>query len=136
MGHATCGASLKRSTLKNESFDGLFGMSSRQGFMLLGAFLVFLVVGIRRIWMGFLFHPLGIVVGASWPIFSVWGSLMLGWLAKFLVLRYGGAGLYTKLKSLALGIAIGDILGIVIEMIVLSIAASNNIDVAPLGLWP
>ena len=44
---------------KHENFDGLFGMSGRQGFMLLGVVLVFLVVGLRRIWMGFIFHPLG-----------------------------------------------------------------------------
>ena len=33
--------------------------------MLLGVFLVFLVVGLRRIWMGFIFHPLGVVVAAQ-----------------------------------------------------------------------
>ena len=86
---------------------------------------------------GLYFPSAGVVVAASWPVFLVWGSLMLGWLAKFLVLRYGGAGLYTKLKALALGIAIGDIIGFAIELIIISCAGPWNLgDVTPLKMWP
>ena len=43
------------------------------------------------------FHPIGYLMGASWPMVNFWFPVFLGWLAKSLVMRYGGARLYRQL---------------------------------------
>jgi hypothetical protein len=73
-----------------------------------------LVVGVfllRRAWNGFPFNPLGLAVAFSFPIWQMWGGLALGWLAKVLVLRYGGASMYATLKPLAIGLIVGELFG-------------------------
>ncbi|MFM2091854.1 MAG: hypothetical protein RLZZ127_2343 [Planctomycetota bacterium] len=73
--------------------------------LVLGIFLI------RRAWNGFPFNPLGLAVAFSFPIWQMWGGLALGWLAKVLVLRFGGASLYATLKPMAIGLIIGELGG-------------------------
>lgn len=42
-------------------------------------------------------HPLGYLMGASWPMINFWFPILLGWLLKSATLRFGGAKLYRKL---------------------------------------
>ena len=51
------------------------------------------------------------MVATSFPIFILWGSLAIGWIAKIIVLRYGGSQLYKTLKPVAIGLILGDVLG-------------------------
>jgi hypothetical protein len=80
-----------------------------------GAVALFALFAIRRAWPGFAFHPLGLVVATSFPVWSVWFSLLLGWAAKVLILRYGGPQLYGRLKPVAIGLVVGDLLGFAIQ---------------------
>jgi len=68
---------------------GGLGMSVDQWAILVGAMLIFACYAMRRIWVGFILNPIGLVVASSWPVMVCWGSLMIGWAAKALVLRYG-----------------------------------------------
>ncbi len=92
-----------------------------KGPVLVGFVLLFVVVGLRRLWTGFIFHPLGLVVAASFPVWQLWGSLAVGWAAKFAVVRYGGPGLYTRLKPVAFGLILGDLLGMFLQFIVIGL---------------
>jgi hypothetical protein len=78
---------------------------------LVGAGLILACFAMRRLWVGFPLNPLGVVIAVSWPIYQVWGSLLLGWTAKLLILRYGGAWHYTRLKPMAIGLICGDVFG-------------------------
>jgi hypothetical protein len=49
-------------------------------------------------------HPLGFLVAASYPTYQIWFSFFLAWLAKALVMRYGGMQLYKTLKPAAYGL--------------------------------
>lgn len=100
--------------------------------VLIGIGLLLLVALGRRLWVGFPFNPLGLVVATSWPVFVLWGSLMLGWLAKLLVLRYGGVQLYKKLKPLAYGVILGDIAGYFVQFMVFTIGKMND---QQLDIW-
>ena len=102
--------------VQNPSPSGLLGMSLEQGSILVGALMVFAVVTLRRFWYACPLHPIGLVIATSFPIFLVWGSLMIGWLAKIIVLRYGGSQLYKKLKPVAIGFILGDVLGFGMQM--------------------
>ena len=45
----------------------------------------------RQIYSGFWFHPVGFILGPTRVMNSVWGSLLMACLVRFLVLRIGGA---------------------------------------------
>lgn len=112
------------------------GLTEKQACVFGGFLLVFAVVGLRRVWTGCFIHPLGLVVAASWPIFLAWGSLMLGWLAKLLVLRYGGPSIYSKLKPVAYGIILGDVLGYGLQFVMQTWANGMGEQINILNAWP
>lgn len=93
--------------------DMIMGESNRANVIsfVIGIALLFGIYGIRRFWVRFPFHPIGLVVALCFPIYSAWGSLFLGWLAKVLVLKYGGSGFYQRVKPVAIGLIVGDALG-------------------------
>jgi len=100
--------------------------------VLLGAGLVLAIALLRRVWVGCPINPIGLVIAVSWPVFVIWGSLMLGWLAKVLCLRYGGLGLYRRLKPAAIGLILGDVLGYCLQFLVTTLVRLGGTD---LGIW-
>jgi hypothetical protein len=116
---------------QNPSPAGFLGLSLEQNSILVGALLVFAVVTLRRFWYACPLHPIGLVVAPSYPIFLVWGSLMLGWLAKVIVLRYGGSQLYKNLKPVAIGLILGDVLGFGLQMFF-----QLTLGLEPWRIWP
>jgi len=46
---------------------------------------------LRQWFAGFWFHPLGFLAGPSHMLHEAWGSLLLAWLVRFVVLKLGGA---------------------------------------------
>lgn len=79
-------------------------------FFSIGAALYIILNFLRFHIPGFPLHPLGLTVAATIPISFTWFSIFIGWLLKFLILRYGGQKLYRRLQSLFLGIIIGAFL--------------------------
>ncbi len=57
---------------------------------------------------------------------------MLGWLAKFLVMRYGGLGLYRTLKPMAYGLILGDLAGLSVQALASLLVTSLGGD---LPIW-
>jgi uncharacterized integral membrane protein len=53
-------------------------------------------------------HPLIYINSESTPTHVGWFSFLIGWLAKALVMRYGGSGLYVRLKPVAIGLIAGE----------------------------
>lgn len=53
-------------------------------------------------------HPLGYLMGASWPMINFWFPVFAGWLVKTLVLHYGGARFYRRCIPAALGLILGE----------------------------
>jgi len=53
-------------------------------------------------------HPIGLVVMACYPMWRVWFSIFLGWLLKWGVMRYGGTGVYQRMKPVAIGLIAGE----------------------------
>jgi len=60
----------------------------------------------RLFFLRFPFHPLGFVYGTGLGPY-LWGSALVGWAIKALVVRYGGAGTYRGLRPLFLGLIWG-----------------------------
>lgn len=73
-----------------------------------GAGTVSLVAVLRQYFAGFWFHPIGMIVGSTWMAQEAWGSLLLAWLIRLLVLKIGGAAsVRAKLLPAATGIFLG-----------------------------
>ena len=65
---------------------------------------------IRGRWIGFPFHPVGYAIASSWGMSVLWVPMLVAWLVKILILRYGGLGLYRKCVPFFLGIILGECL--------------------------
>lgn len=54
------------------------------------------------------FHPLGFAVSSSWEMNLVWTPLMIAWLLKLLILRYGGLELFRRALPFFYGLILGQ----------------------------
>ncbi|HEY0008781.1 MAG TPA: DUF6785 family protein, partial [Tepidisphaeraceae bacterium] len=54
--------------------------------------------------------PVGYLMCTSWYVTSAWFSLFLGWIAKTLILRFGGSKLFNDLKPVFIGLIFGEAL--------------------------
>ena len=55
-------------------------------------------------------HPIGFPIMTSWLIDWMWFSIFFAWLIKIVVLRYGGAAMFTRSRQFFLGIIVGRML--------------------------
>ena len=55
------------------------------------------------------FHPAGFVYGTGIG-YLIWGSALTGWAVKVLIVRYGGAAQYRRLRPFFMGLILGDLL--------------------------
>lgn len=56
----------------------------------------------------FPFHPVGFLLCASWPVGQIWFSMLVGWLLKVLIVRFGGTELYRKARPFFIGLILGE----------------------------
>ena len=56
------------------------------------------------------FHPLGYAMGPSWPMIQLWFSILIGWIAKSVLMHYGALGMYRKAKPFFMGLVVGEFL--------------------------
>ena len=72
-----------------------FGMVSLLGFLRL-----------RFAWWPL--HPVGFLMVYTYPGAHLWFSIMLGWMCKTLILRFGGSKLYQDSKACFMGLIVGE----------------------------
>ncbi|MBA3845895.1 MAG: hypothetical protein H0X45_04545 [Planctomycetes bacterium] len=66
-------------------------------------------VGIGRLlFASFPLHPLGLLIVPAYATHGIWFSFAVGWFVKMLVMRYGGVGVYQRLKPAAAGLIAGE----------------------------
>ena len=80
----------------------------RLGFHLGGAAITWLLAGLRQMFLRWPLHPIGFVYGTGFG-WLVWGSVLVGWLCKWLTVRYGGAATYSRVRPVFLGLIFGEI---------------------------
>ncbi|MDH7602595.1 MAG: hypothetical protein QHI38_10675, partial [Armatimonadota bacterium] len=86
----------------------LMGPNWAVNFSILGGFLFCMLLSyIRLTFINFPFHPIGFAVTASWAINIVWVPLLIAWLIKSSVLRFGGLRQYRLLLPFFLGLILG-----------------------------
>lgn len=83
-----------------------------------GGFVGVLGLLLLRARVGWGLHPIGFLTAAIYALQMLWFSLLLGWLFKTLIQRYGGHKGYVALLPFFLGLIIGDVLNAVVWVIV------------------
>ena len=78
-------------------------------FLLLGAGLVVASAAMRFKFSKFPLHPVLFMVWGTPPASHSWYSFMVGWFLKTLVVRFGGGGVYQRLKPLFIGLIAGEV---------------------------
>ena len=73
-----------------------------------GLMFTFFLYAMRARFWWWPFHPLGYAIGCAWPAIVYWSSFFVGWLAKSLILRYGGATTYRNFRPFFLGLILGE----------------------------
>lgn len=53
-------------------------------------------------------HPIGFIITYSYATKMIWFSVLVGWIVKVLIVRFGGASLYRSAKPVFLGLIIGE----------------------------
>ena len=72
---------------------------------------------LQRIFFWWPLHPIGFPLAQTLPIRYTWLSIMLAWLFKRYVLRYGGAGMYRRFVPLFYGLVLGHFTAMGFSMI-------------------
>lgn len=90
----------------------------RAWWSLLGFGTVAILAGLRFAFPGWPLHPIGFVTATTYPAKRVVLSILIGWLAKFAILRTGGIGLFRRATPFFLGMMVGYFLGVGVSFVV------------------
>lgn len=87
-------------------------------------------------WSGWPLLPVGYLVAPVFQTRLVWFSLFLGWLAKALIVRFGGHSVYRAARPVFVGLIFGEIVAAALWLIVTLLLAWLGIDYHPIQLTP
>lgn len=73
-----------------------------------GFLFTLLLMAMRTRFAWWVFHPVGYAVSSSWSMNLLWLPLLIAWLAKVSLMRYGGGNAYRKAVPVALGLILGE----------------------------
>jgi hypothetical protein len=79
------------------------------GFMGIGGVLTWALAKMNYTIIGTPFHPIGYALAVCFAVEYNWPAFFMMWLVKFLLLRYGGRGLYLTFIPTALGLTLGGL---------------------------
>jgi hypothetical protein len=68
-----------------------------------------LILGALRMrFTWWLWHPVGYATATAWSMEKLWFCIFIGWMAKALITRYGGARLYREALPFFVGLVMGE----------------------------
>ncbi len=88
------------------------------GWTAVGAVTALLLITARAHFSWFPLHPLGYIIFAPFAIATMSFSIFLGWLAKTLIMKFGGTPAYRAALPGFLGLALGDVTMMVFWVII------------------
>jgi hypothetical protein len=82
----------------------------RIAWMSVGAVAMSLLTALRLRFAGWPLHPVGLAVVSSFTMYAVYGGFFVAWLAKVVLLRWGGYHVYRAATPFFIGLAVGHYL--------------------------
>jgi hypothetical protein len=95
----------------------------------------FLQVAALR-WTGWPFMPVGYLMSSTFYAHVSWFSILLGWLCKVMIVKYGGASLFQKAKPFFVGMIFGEAVAAGLWLIITLILAQTGYDYHPITFLP
>jgi hypothetical protein len=81
-------------------------------------------------------HPIGFLMLYTYPGIHLWLSIMVGWLAKSLILRFGGAKMYQDAKPFFLGLIVGESMAAGFWLVMGIVLSAMNVPYRPVNIMP
>jgi len=78
------------------------------GYFAGGAMFIVAVMWLRTHSTWFALHPIGFIIGSGYPIRTIWFPILMGWLMKAAIMRWGGYKVYRQVRPFFLGLIVGD----------------------------
>lgn len=76
--------------------------------MILGFVIISTLLFMRHRFIWWKLHPIGYVMGAVYSSYFLWSSIFIGWLLKYLILKFGGIKQYRNFRPLFMGLILGE----------------------------
>lgn len=109
---------------------------SRIGHFTFGAVLTGFLSMMRLRFAAWPLHPIGFLVVYSWPLANMWFSIFIGWLAKALMVKFGGTTLYRAARPAFTGLIIGEAAAAAFWLVVSLVLNSMDIQYKAINLLP
>jgi len=109
---------------------------SRLGNFGFGLALVGILSMLRLRLMSFPPHPVGFLLAPSYVIGEIWFSVMIGWLTKLILLRFGGAGAFARAKHFFIGLIFAEASAAAFWLIVSLMLNALGLTYHPIRLFP
>jgi len=81
---------------------------NRVGHFLFGAGLIGVLSWARTLFVAFPLDPVGFLVAYSYPMSTIWFSCLVGWLARIMLVGWGGPAVYQRSQPLLIGLIVGE----------------------------
>ena len=78
--------------------------------LIIGGLAIFGILLMRHHYLWWKIHPIGFLMTTSYATYCYWFSFFLGWLCKYIMLKFGGFAYYRKLRPAFLGVILGECL--------------------------
>jgi len=96
-----------------------------------GAGALWAISVLRQRYLWFSLHPIGFIMMQTPCMYAMWVSILIAWVLKVAILRYGGPNGLRKALPLFLGIAFGDIFMMMFWLIIASITGKHRLFLLP-----
>ena len=103
------------------------------------AFGTFLTVGLYALYQlipQWPLHPVGLLCVGTWGAGRIFPNFFLGWLAKVLILKYGGSHLHRKARPLFLGLILGEIGALLFWSVFACFRALYGLEIQTVDIMP
>jgi hypothetical protein len=94
------------------------GHNKQLGWLAFGMVAVLLLALLRFRFAWWPLHPVIFLMWGAWPSALTWGSFLIGWVVKVLIVRFGGGRTYQRLKPLFIGMIMGEIVAVAMVLLV------------------
>ncbi len=81
---------------------------------------------LRGLFLWFPFHPVGFIMMQTYPMHRLWFSILIAWVVKVVITRYGGHKAVLRANSFFLGVIFGDIVMMVAWLVVDAITQTHG----------
>jgi hypothetical protein len=82
---------------------------NRVGHLIFGAAVTCVLSALRMRYAWWPLHPVGYLLVYSYPLQHIWLSVMIGWLAKVLIVNFGGMDLFRRARGFFIGLIVGEV---------------------------